>query len=96
MSASILERIESHQLRIIAGQDEIVATVRGLVGRVDDHENRIVELEASAGTTAGVGRLLAVEQRQARQERRMRLLLWIFPAACVASAAAGAWAALHL
>lgn len=95
MSASILERIESHQIRILAGQDEIVATVRGLVGRVDDHDRRIMDLEASAGAGGGL-RLLAMEQRQARQERRMRLLLWIFPAACVAAAAAGAWAALHL
>lgn len=79
MSASILERIEAHQLRIIAGQAEIVDAIGGLVGRVDAHDKRFD----------------AVEKRQERQGRILRSLLWAFPLACVLSAVAGAWFAVR-
>lgn len=80
MSASILERIEAHQLRILNGQEAIAAQLGGLVGQVSDHEVRLGKLEDAAG----------------KQGRRLRLLLWLFPVACVVSAFVGAWAALRL
>ena len=80
MSASILERIEAHQLRIIAGQAEIVDAIGGLVGRVDAHDERFDAMEGRLG----------------RQERRVLVLLWVFPLACALSALAGAWVALRL
>jgi hypothetical protein len=109
MSASILERIEAHQLRILAGQEVIVGQIGGLVtrvndhevrigglaGRANDHEARIVELECAEGGAADQ-RLDALEKRQVRQGRRLRVLLWLFPIACMVSALAGAWVALRL
>ena len=95
MSASILERIEAHQLRILKGQDEIVATLGGLVGQVNDHETRLGKLEDAAGSDASP-RLAELERQQVKQGRRLRVLLWLFPVACVVSAFAGAWVALRL
>lgn len=95
MSASILERIEAHQLRILAGQEVIVGQLGGIVAKVNDHEARLVELECAEGGVANQ-RLDALEERQVRQGRRLRVLLWLFPIACMVSALAGAWVALRL
>lgn len=80
MSASILERIEAHQIQILKGQGEIAATIGGLVARLNEHDARLGDLE----------------DRQALHGRRFRLLLWLFPVACAISALAGAWVALRL
>lgn len=107
MITSILERIEAHQLRILAGHEVIVAQLGGLVAKVTDHEARIVELECSdhearllelecAEGGATNQRLDALEKRQVRQGRHLRVLLWLFPIACMVSALAGAWVALRL
>lgn len=95
----LVRQVNDHEARLGKLED---ASGTDASPRVSDHETRLARIEDSvplrldALETASSQSGPRLDDLERRQGRHLRVLLWLFPAACVVSAFAGAWAALHL